>query len=71
MMGESRLFFFFFFFFEMQQDVRGLSRVVAGSVGFLSSCVSTWGTARVSSEKSDLLCHCEGHLGIPRASLQG
>ena len=35
-------------------------RVAAGSLGFLSSCLSTWGTARVSPGKSDLLWHCEG-----------
>ena len=29
------------------------------------------GAACVSSGKSDLLWLCEGHLGIPRASLQG
>ena len=28
------------------------------------------GTAHVSSGKSDLLWHCEGHLGITRTSLQ-
>ena len=43
----------------------------AGSLGLLSSCLSTWGTARVSSGNSDLLWHCEGQLGIPRALLQG
>ena len=40
--------------------------VVTGSLGFILSCVLTWGTARVSSGKSDLLCHCEG---APRDSL--
>ena len=48
-----------------------LRGVVAGSLGFLSSCVSTWGAARVSSWKSDLLWHFEGYLGIPRAFTQG
>ena len=38
---------------------------------FLSSCVSTWVTARVSSGKSHLFWHWEGHFGIPHTSLQG
>ena len=52
-------------------EFRNLPGVVAGSLGFLSSCVSTWGTTHGSSGKSDLLWHCEGHLRIPRTSLQG
>ena len=44
---------------------------LAGRLGFLCSCVSTFGTTRVSSGKSDLLWRCEGHLRIPRSSLQG
>ena len=42
-----------------------------GKLGFLSSCLSTWETACVSTGKADLLWHFEGPFGIPRASLQG
>ena len=52
-------------------EFRSLRGVVVGSLGFVLSCVSTRGTASVSSGKSDLLWHCEGLLGIPCTSLQG
>ena len=56
---------------ECRGEFRSLHDFVVGSLVFLSSYVSTWGTARVSSGKSDLLCHFEGHPGIPRTSLPG
>ena len=47
-----------------------LLEVVVGSLGFRSSCLSTWETARVSSGKSDLHWRSEVHLGIPHTLLQ-
>ena len=46
-------------------------QIVVGRLGFLSRGVGTWGTTHVFSGKSDLLCSCEGHLGIPLISLHG
>ena len=53
-------------------EFRSLGEVVGlVSLGFLSSCMSTCGKARVSKGQSDLLWLSEGHLRIPWALLQG
>ena len=49
----------------------GLSRVVAGNFGFLSSCDADLKPTPVASGMSSLLSIWEGPLGIPLQSVQG
>ena len=49
----------------------GVSRVVIGNLGFLSSCNGDLKPTRVASEKSSLHSSCEGPLRIPLQSVQG
>ena len=45
-------------------EYRSLRGIVAGILGLLLNCVSSWVTTHVSSGKSDLLWNCEGPLGF-------
>ena len=45
--------------------------LIFAGLRFLWNCVFTGRTALISSGKSDLLWHYEGHLRIPQALLQG
>ena len=52
-------------------EFRGMLGVMVGTLGFLSSCMSTCWTTHVSSGKSGVPGRCKGQLGIPCASLHG
>ena len=49
----------------LRGELRGFSRVVAGSLGFLLSCDGDLRDPLVASEKSGLFSSCEGLVGIP------